>query len=260
MKLFSSTAHLVCFLFTLLYVGGFYVFKTSSNNRDDPIVIKSRLKAVAMASILSLGIIHLVLSSIESPLSVMEAVGIQPIGITEMMKCMKSLLLTMILFMGPLVIRYYEEELPFQDYFDFKSEFNGLLSLQGQRNYIWGPITEELVFRGCIITALHLSSYGRYHLIFMSPLYFGIAHLHHMWNHYSQMKGRKDAFKIAFLTTCFQFTYTTIFGWYASFLFIRTSSIYPPILCHSFCNMMGFPDISHMHHRTSIQKIGKYIY
>jgi hypothetical protein len=41
----------------------------------------------------------------------------------------------------------------------------------------------------------------------------------------------------------FQLVYTTLFGWYASYLFLRTGSILPPILSHIFCNIMGLPPI-----------------
>jgi prenyl protein peptidase len=61
--------------------------------------------------------------------------------------------------------------------------------------------------------------------------------------------------------TVFQFAYTTLFGWYASYLFLRTGpspllspshtltndctgSIIPPILAHIFCNYMGLPPIA----------------
>lgn len=37
----------------------------------------------------------------------------------------------------------------------------------------------------------------------------------------------------------FQLTYTTLFGWFASYLFVRTGSILPPLVAHVFCNMMG---------------------
>lgn len=41
----------------------------------------------------------------------------------------------------------------------------------------------------------------------------------------------------------FQFIYTSLFGFHAAFLFLRTGSIVPPILSHVFCNLMGFPDL-----------------
>ena len=40
----------------------------------------------------------------------------------------------------------------------------------------------------------------------------------------------------------FQFTYTTVFGMYSSYLFVRTGHFTAPFLVHAFCNFMGFPD------------------
>ena len=39
-----------------------------------------------------------------------------------------------------------------------------------------------------------------------------------------------------------QFTYTTLFGAYSSYLFLRTGLLYGPVLAHAFCNCMGLPD------------------
>lgn len=44
----------------------------------------------------------------------------------------------------------------------------------------------------------------------------------------------------------FQFTYTSIFGWYATYLFLRTGHIAAPILAHAICNMFGFPPFGEM--------------
>ena len=39
-----------------------------------------------------------------------------------------------------------------------------------------------------------------------------------------------------------QFTYTSLFGAYSSYLFLRTGLIYGPLVAHSFCNSMGLPN------------------
>ena len=40
----------------------------------------------------------------------------------------------------------------------------------------------------------------------------------------------------------FQFAYTTIFGMYSAFLFIKTGHFAAPFIVHAYCNFMGFPD------------------
>ena len=42
----------------------------------------------------------------------------------------------------------------------------------------------------------------------------------------------------------FQAAFTTVFGWYASFLLLRTGHFIAPLGAHAFCNFMGFPDLA----------------
>ena len=39
----------------------------------------------------------------------------------------------------------------------------------------------------------------------------------------------------------FQFGFTTVFGWFATFVYLRTGSLLAVILIHSFCNWCGLP-------------------
>jgi hypothetical protein len=41
------------------------------------------------------------------------------------------------------------------------------------RQRLQGPITEEIVFRGCILSVYHLASVSMKRMIFLSPLSFG---------------------------------------------------------------------------------------
>ena len=38
-----------------------------------------------------------------------------------------------------------------------------------------------------------------------------------------------------------QFTYTTLFGWFEAYVFVRTGSLLAVIAAHSFCNWLGVP-------------------
>jgi prenyl protein peptidase len=46
---------------------------------------------------------------------------------------------------------------------------------------------------------------------------------------------------LAVARSLFQFTYTSLFGFFAAFVFLRTGNVYSVILAHSFCNWMGLP-------------------
>lgn len=43
------------------------------------------------------------------------------------------------------------------------------------------------------------------------------------------------------LIAALQFAYTTVFGWYATFLFQRTGTVWAPLVAHILCNFMGLP-------------------
>ncbi|XP_010244561.1 PREDICTED: CAAX prenyl protease 2 isoform X2 [Nelumbo nucifera] len=109
------------------------------------------------------------------------------------------------------------------------------------RNYFVAPFTEELVFRACIIPLLLCGGFKIYNIIFLSPIFFSLAHLNHFLELYCQ---QNYSFGKASLIVGFQLGYTVIFGVYASFLFIRTGHIIAPIVAHIFCNVMGFPVLS----------------
>ncbi|KAL7312409.1 CAAX prenyl protease [Mucor circinelloides] len=252
----AGLANLVCIGFTLIYVAGFYIFK-KPGNRNDPPVILARMKAVAVASIVSAGLVWYMLQASGAKESASLALGLgQPTTLMHAINRLRPLLHTCMLFLGPLSVMFFDQELPFQRYFDFERDVTmNLMSLLGQRNYIVAPLTEEFVFRSCMIAVLYQASYSKNYLIFVSPLYFGIAHLHHAWDNYNKLGRTRKAFQQALFSSLFQFAYTTLFGWYASYLFIRMGSLWPPVLCHSFCNLMGFPDFSGHHHRSTFQKV-----
>jgi prenyl protein peptidase len=118
-------------------------------------------------------------------------------------------------------------------------------------------LTEELTFRSSLIAVSLLGGLSPKSIVFGTPLWFGVAHAHHaieVWK--KGGSNRSSAIQalagcgtsspchracVLVVHTClvFQLGYTTLFGWYASYLFIRTGSIIPPLLSHAFCNYMG---------------------
>jgi prenyl protein peptidase len=127
----------------------------------------------------------------------------------------------------------------------------------GIRNYIVGPISEELVWRSCLVSAYRLAGASSAFLVFFTPVSFGSAHLHHVWEIYNMHGGTRQALRRAIVLALFQFTYTTLFGFHSAFLFLRTSSLLPSVSAHIFCNFMGFPQLQaelrwHPHRRRQI--------
>ena len=91
-------------------------------------------------------------------------------------------------------------------------------------------------------------------LMLTTPLYFGIAHLHHAWEMYQAGGCTNRARTSALLTSALQFVYTTVFGWYASFLFMRTGTVWAPLLAHVLCNVMGLPRLAPFPYANTVQK------
>jgi len=108
------------------------------------------------------------------------------------------------------------------------------------RNYVVAPFTEELVFRACMIPLLLCGGFKMSTIIFLSPVFFSLAHLNHLFELHQQGCN----FMRSLLIVGVQLGYTVIFGWYAAFLFIRTGNLLCPIVAHVFCNMMGLPVFS----------------
>ncbi|KAF7818780.1 CAAX prenyl protease 2 [Senna tora] len=106
------------------------------------------------------------------------------------------------------------------------------------RNCIVAPITEELVFRACMIPLLLCGGFKIYSVVLLCPVFFSLAHLNHFMEIYC-----KQNFNIikASMVIGLQLGYTVIFGSYASFLFIRTGHLIPPLVAHMYCNFMGLP-------------------
>ncbi|XP_051575187.1 CAAX prenyl protease 2-like isoform X2 [Myxocyprinus asiaticus] len=206
---------LSCLLLACSYVGSLYVWK-SDLPRDHPAVIKRRFTSVLIVSALS-------------PLFVWAwkvFTGIQ------------------VLFLGPLIQLTMDCPWGFID--GIKVVVDPcfwtlcLSDMRWLRNQVVAPLTEELVFRACMLPML-VPCAGPSTAIFTCPLFFGVAHFHHV---IELLRFRQGTVSGIFLSAVFQFSYTAVFGAYTAFIFIRTGHLVGPVLCHSFCNYMGFPALS----------------
>ena len=87
---------------------------------------------------------------------------------------------------------------------------------------------------------LHLlAHFTEKQIVFITPLYFGIAHVHHLYEFH--ITHPEVPMLMASLRSLFQFTYTSLFGFFATFLYLRTGNVYTCVLAHAFCNWMGLP-------------------
>jgi prenyl protein peptidase len=84
-----------------------------------------------------------------------------------------------------------------------------------------------------------LSRASKSTIIFGTPIIFGLAHIHHFYEF--RITHPNTPIGAAVIRSLFQLGYTTLFGSYATFLYLRTGSLLAAIFVHSFCNWMGLP-------------------
>ncbi|CCF48772.1 hypothetical protein NDA10_004215 [Ustilago hordei] len=273
-----------CTLFTLSYVGSLYLSPAgrlaaskdaegNSMHRDHPSVIRARMKTaslataiilVATACIVGLNGVVPPSASFLHTLNISRRLGMPlptpslltsrilpfdcplPTYLARITGHMLSpLVLTSLLFLGPLHTLFLRGQLPFQSHFSLSRFLAPLGTLAGVRNFLVGPLTEELVFRSSLLTILSLSPLSsKKMLVFASPAFFGMAHIHHAYNVYLQRGSSKNAALSAAFIAAVQFAYTMVFGWYANFLFLRSASVLLPTVAHVFCNVLGLPNPS----------------
>ncbi|KIM36558.1 hypothetical protein M413DRAFT_449099 [Hebeloma cylindrosporum] len=226
--------------------------------RDDPDVIRARLVAVSIATVVCILCVLAVLwSNVGGTLQTLDIVleatllrlgfpSLNPFAFHFNARTLLPHLVTPMLFLGPIFTGYLGGELPGQRNWMWRTHIVArFFRIQGLRNYWIAPITEEIVFRACVLAIYHLSGASRTKMIFLAPLTFGLAHVHHCWETYNRYGRTIAAAKYAAIATLLQLSYTTLFGFLVSYLFLRTGSILVPITAHMWCNVMGLPEIGY---------------
>ncbi|KAF5385652.1 hypothetical protein D9757_003547 [Collybiopsis confluens] len=273
-SLSSQTSHLLGLAFAGVYVGSIYVSKsarlvfstppqhTDSKDelrerqrqqnerwRDDPDVIKARVSAVSIAAGLCVAIVCCITGSIPTALASLGLWPAIPRSGSSLLYAITPHLVTPLLFLGPLYGLYLSFSSRILRRESLTTRASSLFcNWIGFRNYAVAPVTEEIVFRACVLSVYLLSpemAQSRAKLVFHTPLNFGIAHLHHAWDTYNRYGRTSAALRRACLESLFQMAYTTLFGAHCAFMFLQTrQSIFVPITAHIFCNIMGFPNYS----------------
>ncbi|XP_074037091.1 ras converting CAAX endopeptidase Sras isoform X2 [Leptinotarsa decemlineata] len=171
-------------------------------------------------------------------ISFLEILGIKSQGLWRAI--FLPLFLTMTLFLGPISMEIWSGVSKiFKGNKEGKCCFPDVTNLIWIRNHVVAPISEEFTYRSCMLPIL-MQHFSASTAIFSCPLFFGVAHFHHFWERRNHMGM---SFKSALIISCFQFTYTTLFGMYSAFIFYRTGHFVSVVAVHAFCNHMGFPEI-----------------
>ena len=225
---------------TSIYVGVLYLLPGArprrGRSKDHPGVIYRRI----LLSIITCAVSTVLLLNVgRRPLEPVSIAANRLLGLRfDATVVTRSVLLVAVLFAGPL----YEYLIVDGGFTTLPRDIHReLMSARGLRNYIAGPLTEEFVFRGCICSLHLLAGVSLGRVILLTPLYFAIAHAHHVYERVAT--HGLPHLRSACVVAAVQLGYTTIFGWLANFLLIQTGSIWPPFVVHAFCNAMGLPRV-----------------
>jgi prenyl protein peptidase len=174
---------------------------------------------------------------------VLRLLGIWPI---DPLDILKALALVSILFAGPLyesiIVDGGWRALSFRG---FKATFFD--SWIAFRNNFISPISEELVFRSLVISLYLLAKVSPSRIVFTTPLIFGLAHVHHFVEFVQARLAMNRPGSTAriilmgIVRSLFMLTYTSLFGFFAAFVHLRTGNLIAAIAVHMFCNVMGLP-------------------
>lgn len=236
-----TTAAFISSALVVLYVLPFYLSKATrpspSLSRDAPSVIRARIRAVTSACIIGSLLVILITTKYGHipPKETVHLLGWWPV---DPLDVGRTILLCAILFVGPLFEAGYVEGKAV-DWIRGTYLVETFSSWTGWRNLVAGPVTEEIVFRSLLVP-LHLMAHvSPRKIVFTTPLYFGIAHIHHLYEF--RLTHPEVPALPAVIRTVIQFTYTSLFGFFATFVYLRTGSVYTAIAAHMFCNWMGLP-------------------
>ncbi|XP_063831097.1 CAAX prenyl protease 2 [Ostrinia nubilalis] len=241
--LFSISA---CMLLTFFYVASLYVWR-STLSRDHPTTIKRRFFSVFCVMLLAPFLTQYFLT--EETINrgnMYEQLGLRSSGLITAM--VAPLFLTAVLFLGPLTMHVLSGS--WKLYAEPLYWVSSWQDLAWVRNHFMAPLSEEWVFRACMMPLL-MQCLDPLTAVFTGPLLFGIAHFHHMLE---RMRSGYD-FKTALMISTFQFTYTSLFGAYSAYLFARTGHFVAPLVAHIFCNHMGFPNFAEVGQFPMLQRV-----
>ena len=258
-------------LYALSYFIPFYLSHTTrpspTLSRDAPSVIRARIRSVTLSCLTCTGLTYVVLSragagtDATTPREALHLLGLWPPALWD---SLRALSLTALLFAGPL-FSYLVVERGWADWLRLTPVKEVWSEWTVWRNIIavrlppptrpntplptttnpppttQGPITEEILFRTASIPLMLLAQTPATRTIFLTPIIFGLAHVHHFYEF--RLTHPQVPAAAALLRSLLQLAYTTLFGAYATFLFLRTGSLAAVCVVHAFCNCMGLPQV-----------------
>ncbi|KAK6198909.1 uncharacterized protein RJT21DRAFT_52393 [Scheffersomyces amazonensis] len=142
----------------------------------------------------------------------------------------KSLVLILVLYIGP-IVKYYLSTTLTDQIEDLKYSF---FSIYGFRDHIFAPISEEFIYRSIILNIVPST------MINYTPFLFGIAHFHHGYQLYYRQNYE---LRVVIANVGFQLLYTSLFGYLMNHIWYEYFNVWSNIIIHLVCNLIGFPEM-----------------
>jgi prenyl protein peptidase len=197
--------------------------------RNHPSTIRRRILAVTAVTASSPAILWLLADTTPTLSSLLHTIGFKYRGLLSAILTPAALVL--VLYAGPILQSLTSHD----ELFQFADERYDVMI----RNYLVAPVAEEIVFRACMIPLL-MPHLGVAKSVLIVPLFFGVAHVHHLVEH---IRSGSVTVTTALLNALLQTTYTSIFGMFSAYLFVSSGHVASPIVAHVLCNMLGLPDV-----------------
>ncbi|KAJ2007638.1 CAAX prenyl protease [Coemansia thaxteri] len=209
--------------------------QTTRSRRDEPAVIRQRMRGACVATAVSLGLAACVLWLRANEQQIGKEMGLAPRAAPA--SALVGVVLTCVGFLGPLAVDRLEGA--FQ--WDSVRAAWSAWGMTEWRNLVVGPVTEELVFRGSVVPLWLKAGVSPAGVIAFSPLVFAAAHVHHAVA--ALVAVPRPPVNAVLARMVLQISYTWVFGCFAAALFIRTHSVAGSIAAHIVCNHQGLPDL-----------------
>ena len=108
---------------------------------------------------------------------------------------------------------------------------------------IYGPFIEEFIYRGILFTLLKQAGFNGYLSAIFSSITFSLSHFRHIFDVYFDKSDMKRLY--------FQSFYTLFFGFYTSYAYNFSGSIFSSIILHGVCNILQLPRLNYLHYNIS---------
>eukprot|EP01026_Neomeris_dumetosa_P072613 TRINITY_DN7399_c0_g1_i3.p2 TRINITY_DN7399_c0_g1~~TRINITY_DN7399_c0_g1_i3.p2 ORF type:complete len:267 (-),score=-5.23 TRINITY_DN7399_c0_g1_i3:94-894(-) len=233
-------ALLWCLLISLTYTGSLYIFNKGTRNE---------LSTIKRRMLLNFVVVTFQITTINAWIKFPFNQIFKLCGIMIILVQILTLYAGEILRRCIVLNRHWKRDEPLINQFSefLNDQVHFLWNLMSFRDYVWAPLSEELVFRVLMIHLMQHEGYTIRACIFIPPIFFGSCHVHHFYDMvYVCQYSAVDALQIV----AFQFLYTYLFGAYSGLVLIKTKSLLACVVAHSLCNFLGLPSLNGLNGRT----------